>query len=52
MSTIVKSDKEMERFIALGTKIAKRLKRKGVEMKLHITFGPQILEPTKRKARS
>lgn len=47
----MKADAEFKRFVALGTKIAKRLKKSGVDMKLHITFGPQVFQPAKRKTR-
>jgi hypothetical protein len=51
VNSTVKSDKEMERFIALGTKIAARLKKHGVDMKLHIEFKPFPPEPRKRRRR-
>lgn len=33
-------DAEFRRFVALGQKIANRMRRAGVEMTFHINFGP------------
>jgi len=35
-----KPDAEFKRFIALGHKIAKRMRQEGVEMTFHINFAP------------
>ena len=43
----VKADAEFKRFIALGNKIARRLRKSGVEMKFVINFGPLPTAPGK-----
>lgn len=38
----VKRDAEFKRFVALGQKIARRMRRSGVEMTFQINFGPLV----------
>ena len=47
--TTPEHDAEFKRFLSLGIKIAKRLKKQGVDMKLDIRFGPTVFEKTAKK---